>query len=76
MTNGTGLTSKACQGMISLDKRESEMNNDETGLTETAEDLTCDVSDTALERAAGVAQEKITTYVYCTYAWYICGSDQ
>jgi hypothetical protein len=52
------------------------MNNDETGLTETAEDLTCDVSDTALERAAGVAQEKITTYVYCTYAWYICGSDQ
>ena len=53
------------------------MNNDVTGLAETAEDiLTCDVSDAALERAAGVAPEKITTYVYCTYAWYICGSDQ
>jgi hypothetical protein len=53
------------------------MNNDVTGLTEPEKDiLTCDVSDLALERAAGVTDGKITTYVYCTYAWYICGSDQ
>jgi hypothetical protein len=57
--------------------RGSAMDNDVTGLTETPEDnLDCDVSDAALERAAGVEREKITTYVYCTYAWYICGSDQ
>jgi hypothetical protein len=53
------------------------MNNDVTELTETGEDiLTCDASDAALERAAGVTDQKITTYVYCTYAWYVCGSDQ
>jgi hypothetical protein len=56
---------------------DSVMNNDVSGLTETGADiLTCDVSDVALERAAGVAHERITTYVYCTYAWYICGTDR
>ncbi len=53
------------------------MNDDAGAPTDTAEDiLTFDVADAALERAAGAADEQITTYVYCTYAWHICGSDQ
>jgi hypothetical protein len=59
------------------DEMDGAMNSDVTGLIETGEDiLICGVSDATLERAAGVEDQKITTYVYCTYAWYICGSDQ
>jgi hypothetical protein len=32
-----------------------------------------DVPDDALERAASVAEGKITTFAYCTQAWYNCG---
>jgi len=34
------------------------------------------VADDALERAAGVADGKVTTWVYCTQVWYNCGWPQ
>jgi hypothetical protein len=34
------------------------------------------VGDEELERAAASINGQITTYVYCTYAWYICGPNQ
>ncbi len=53
------------------------MDDDVSGLAEADQDiLTFEVPDDALERAAGETNGKITTYVYCTYAWYICTPDQ
>jgi len=50
------------------------MNLDRNGPTERDEDiLTPDIPDDALERAADVAEGKITTWIYCTQAWYNCG---
>ena len=52
------------------------MDSDVSGLAEIDEDiLTFDIPDDALERAAGITDGKITTMIYCTYAWYVCGSD-
>jgi hypothetical protein len=34
------------------------------------------VGDEELERAAASMNGQITTYVYCTYAWYICNPNQ
>jgi hypothetical protein len=48
--------------------------SDGNGIAELAEDnFTFDVPDDALERAASVADGKITTWAYCTQAWYNCG---
>jgi hypothetical protein len=53
------------------------MDSDVNGLVETDENiLTVDVPDDALERATGGMDGKITTYVYCTYAWYICSVNE
>ena len=35
--------------------------------------LAFDAPDDTLERAAGVDEGKITTWVYCTQGWYNCG---
>jgi hypothetical protein len=49
-------------------------NSDGSGVLELTEDnFTFDVPDDALERAASVAEGKITTWAYCTQAWYNCG---
>ena len=48
--------------------------SDRNGVAELAEDnFTLDVPDDALERAASVADGKITTWAYTTQAWYNCG---
>ena len=53
------------------------MDSDVSGFAETDENiLILDVPDDALERAAGGTDGKITTYVYCTYAWYICSVNE
>jgi len=53
------------------------MDNDIIGLAESDEDiLTFDVTDDALERAAGVSPGGAMTWVYCTQAWYNCGLPQ
>jgi hypothetical protein len=49
-------------------------NSDRDNVPELTEDsFTFDVPDDALERAASVAEGKITTWAYCTQAWYNCG---
>jgi len=35
--------------------------------------LALDAPDDTLERATGVDEGKITTWVYCTQGWYNCG---
>ena len=40
-----------------------------------AEILNFDVPDDALERAAG-AEQRATTWIYCTNLWYGCGWPQ
>ncbi len=40
-----------------------------------AEILIMDVPDDALERAAG-AEQRATTWIYCTNLWYGCGWPQ
>jgi hypothetical protein len=48
----------------------------DSDLTERDENiLTLDVSDDALERAAG-AEGRAMTVVYCTQVWYNCGWPQ
>jgi len=50
------------------------MDRDTNGPTERDDDiLACDLPDDALERAASVAEGKITTWFYCTQGWYNCG---
>lgn len=45
-----------------------------SGVTERDEAiLAFDAPDDALQRAASVDAAKITTWVYCTQAWYNCG---
>jgi hypothetical protein len=47
---------------------------DGNGAAEPDEDnFIFDVPDDAVERAASVADGKITTWAYCTHAWYNCG---
>jgi hypothetical protein len=49
-------------------------NYDGNGVAECdPDDLILDVSDDALERAASVADGNVTTWGYCTQAWYNCG---
>ena len=38
--------------------------------------LNVDVSDDALERAAGHPQGQAVTWIYCTHVWYNCGWPQ
>jgi hypothetical protein len=53
------------------------MDSDVSNRAETDEDiLTFDVPDDALERAAGVADGRAMTLVYCTHVWYNCGWPQ
>jgi hypothetical protein len=50
------------------------MDCDTNSPTERDDDiLTCELPDDALERAASVAEGKITTWFYCTQGWYNCG---
>ena len=48
-------------------------NSDRNGVPEFPEDNFTFDSDDALERAASVAEGKITTWAYCTQGWYNCG---
>lgn len=53
------------------------MDKNVSGLAETDDDiLNIDAPDDALERAAGVADGRIITWVYCTQVWYNCGWPQ
>ena len=38
--------------------------------------LNADVPDDALERAAGSAEGRAITWMYCTHVWYNCGWPQ
>ena len=38
--------------------------------------LTVDVPDDTLERAAGSAESRAITWIYCTQVWYNCGWPQ
>jgi hypothetical protein len=53
------------------------MGSDVIGLADPDESsLEYGVGDEELERAAASMNGQITTYVYCTYAWYICNPNQ
>jgi hypothetical protein len=53
------------------------MNSDVDDCVESDERiLNVDVPDDGLERAAGGAEGRAITWIYCTHVWYNCGWPQ